>query len=68
MTAIGYPILRYFDYEHLPPELGVISRDFHLLAHRLADQLPAGPEVSAGLRHLLEAKHCMVRAALEGSA
>ena len=28
------------------------------------EQLPDGPEKSAGLRKLLEAKDCMVRAAL----
>jgi hypothetical protein len=60
----AYPILRYFDYEHLPQDLGAISRDAYTLAHRMAAELPAGPEVSAGLRHLLEAKDCFVRAAL----
>lgn len=58
------PILRYFTYDHLPPHLRDVSEPFHHLAHHLADSLPAGPELSAGLRKLLEAKDCAVRAAL----
>jgi len=58
-------ILRYFDYDHLPPHLAEISAPFHMLAHGMAGQLPPGAELSAGLRKLLEAKDCMVRAALD---
>jgi len=56
-------ILQYFEYEHLPAHLQVISKDFHSLAHKLAGALE-GPELTAGLRKLLEAKDCAVRAAL----
>jgi len=59
-----YPILQYFHYEHLPPHLQDVSRPFSDLAHTLASTLPRGPEVSAGLRLLLQAKDCAVRAAL----
>lgn len=31
----------------------------------MVDQLPDGPELTAGLRKLLEAKDCFVRAALD---
>jgi hypothetical protein len=31
----------------------------------MADALPDGPELSTGLRKLLEAKDCLVRAAIE---
>lgn len=58
--------LRYFEYHHLPPKLQVISEPFYGLAYHLAQTLPAGPELSAGLRKLLEAKDCAVRAALDG--
>jgi len=34
------------------------------LAYNLVDQLEDGPEFTAGLRKLLEAKDCFVRAAL----
>lgn len=60
----SYPILDYFSYSHLPPALAEISRPFAELAYMLADELPEGPEVSAALRKLLEAKDCAVRAKL----
>jgi hypothetical protein len=56
-------ILRYFEYAHLPAHLQEISSPFAMLAADMAHQLD-GPEVTAGLRKLLEAKDCMVRAAL----
>ena len=56
-------ILRYFAYEHLPPALQEVSRPFAELALDMATRLE-GPELTAGLRKLLEAKDCMVRAAL----
>jgi hypothetical protein len=58
------PILKYFEYSHLPERLQDVSRPFYALAHAMAETVPAGPELSAGLRKLLEAKDCMVRAAL----
>lgn len=57
-------ILRYFEYQHLPPHLQEISKPFHDLAHLLASHLE-GPETTVGLRKLLEAKDCMVRAAVD---
>lgn len=56
-------VLVFFAYEHLPPSLATISKPIHELAHRLADELE-GPELTVGLRKLLEAKDCFVRAAL----
>jgi hypothetical protein len=61
---MSYPILAYFRYEHLPPRLQEISEPFSDLAHGMATQLPQSAEVAAGLRKLLEAKDCFVRAAL----
>lgn len=59
------PIMQYFAYAHLPERLQVISRPIGDLATAMNEQLPDGPEKSAGLRKLLEAKDCLVRAALE---
>lgn len=56
-------ILKFFAYEHLPLHLRSISKPFSELAHEMASKLE-GPELTAGLRKLLEAKDCMVRAAL----
>lgn len=60
----GSPILKHFAFEHLPPHLQVVSRPISLLAARMDANLPDGPEKSAGLRKLLEAKDCFVRAKL----
>lgn len=60
-----YPILRYFEFEHLSEPLRETSRQFYFLAHKLADLLPYNPETSTCLRRLLEAKDCAVRAALD---
>lgn len=58
------PIMKYFEYAHLPAKLQAVSAPFGDLATRMNADLPDGPEKSAGLRKLLEAKDCMVRAAL----
>ena len=57
------PIIKFFAYEHLPPTLQVVSKPIGDLARQM-DELPDGPEKSAGLRKLLEAKDCFVRAKL----
>jgi hypothetical protein len=61
---MSYPILDFFKYDHLPPKLQEISKPFATVAETLATSLPRSAEVSAGLRKLLEAKDCFVRAAL----
>jgi hypothetical protein len=58
-------LLRYFTYSHLPEDLQVVSRPLCRLANDLAESLPDGPELTTGLRKLLEAKDCFVRAALD---
>ncbi len=60
----GYPILAFFKYDHLPERLQAISRECSVLAHAMADAHPNSAETAAGLRKLLEAKDCFVRAAL----
>lgn len=59
------PILKYFSYAHLPEKLQTISKPICLLAHQMDEVLPDGPEKSAGLRKLLEAKDAFVRASIE---
>ena len=58
------PIMKYFAYEHLPERLQTVSKPLGDLARTMDESLPDGPEKSAGLRKLLEAKDCLVRAAL----
>ncbi len=57
--------IKYFAYAHLPAHLQVVSKPIGELAEKLEAELPDGPEKSAGMRKLLEAKDCFVRAALE---
>tara|TARA_Y100001949_G_scaffold173344_1_gene178765 strand:- start:1552 stop:1749 length:198 start_codon:yes stop_codon:yes gene_type:complete len=59
------PVLKYFKYSHLPDRLKAVSKPISDLAHELDEALPDGPEKSTGLRKLLEAKDCMVRAAVD---
>lgn len=61
------PMLRYFKYEHLPPQLQQVSGPVGELARVMDAMLPDGAEKAAGLRKLLEAKDCFVRAALPPS-
>lgn len=60
-------LLSFFEHDHLPPELRRISRECAALARYLVVRLPDGPELTAGLRKLLEAKDCFVRQALVAS-
>lgn len=57
--------IKYFAHAHLPPKLQAVSKPVGLLAELLEKQLPDGPEKSAGMRKLLEAKDCFVRVALD---
>jgi len=61
-------MLRNFDNsdQHLPPYLAGINSQCAELADDMVDRLPTDdPETTAGLRKLLEAKDCFVRAAVE---
>lgn len=58
-------LLGFFTSDHLPEHLARVSRPCGDLADAITTALPDGPELSAGLRKLLEAKDCFVRAALE---
>lgn len=58
-------IAQFFSFGHLRAgTLRETSRECHDLAERMIRQLPDSPELTAGLRKLLEAKDCFVRAAL----
>ena len=60
-------LLRYFEYAHLPAHLQLVSQPCAELAQEMTEALPDGPELTAGLRKLLEAKDCFVRAALDAT-
>ncbi|MEZ0089951.1 hypothetical protein [Streptacidiphilus sp. EB129] len=58
-------VAKHFTYAHLPTHLQDVSKHCHDLAAEMITVLPDGPELTAGLRKLLEAKDCFVRAALD---
>lgn len=66
MTKAYIPsdIMRYFSYQHLPQHLRDVSAPICEIAENYDKTLPPGPEKSTALRKLLEAKDCVVRAAL----
>jgi len=57
--------IKFFDYEHLPKDLQVVSKPVCELAMLMERFLPDNAEKSAGMRKLLEAKDCFVRASIE---
>ena len=57
-------LLRWFAYNHLPAPLQGVSALCADLAEQVDTLLPEADEKTAGLRHLLEAKDCFVRARL----
>lgn len=57
-------MLQFFEYAHLPERLQNVSKPFGELAVQMVATLPSNSERSAGLRKLLEAKDCAVRALL----
>ena len=56
-------IMQYFAFAHLPTHLQGISRSCGALAEAMCAMMPDSPELTVGLRKLLEAKDCFVRAA-----
>lgn len=60
-------LAQFFAYDHLPEQLQAVSRPCHDLAEQMIAALPDGPELTAGLRKLLEAKDCFVRQATTGT-
>lgn len=62
-----FTILAFFKFDHLAPHLQAISAPFAALAYEVAIRGLTSKhtaEVVAGLRKLLEAKDCAVRAVL----
>lgn len=57
-------IMPHFSFSHLPDDLKPISKAIHDTAVGMLRMLDDGPELTAGLRKLLEAKDCFVRQAV----
>jgi len=68
MHSATQHVYRHFRYDHLPVALQLVSLPCCELAKAMIQRLPDGPELTVGLRKLLEAKDCFVRAALPGES
>lgn len=55
-------LLRFFEFAHLPEHLQEPSKSCAELATKMDGSLGESAEKTAGLRKLLEAKDCFVRA------
>jgi len=78
MLTINEPLLQFFYYEHLSPDLQMIARPFSELAHAMilgdnntqsgsitiGSGLNRNPERTVALRKLLEAKDAAIRSEL----
>lgn len=60
-----HSLMKFFSYDHLPPNLQLVSKPCYDLADKMDRFLPDSAEKTVGLRKLLEAKDCFVRASLE---
>ena len=58
-------MLKWFKFAHLPAHLQEVSAPCADLAAQIDKALPESAEKTAGMRKLLEAKDCFVRAKLE---
>ena len=58
-------IMRYFAWAHLPRPLQKYSSFICEIALQMCGMLPDSPELTVGLRKLLEAKDAFVRAATD---
>jgi hypothetical protein len=57
-------LLGLFEFEHLPQHLQDVSKQLADVAAFMSGALGEGPELTTGLRKLLEAKDCFVRQAV----
>lgn len=58
-------MIKWFHHLHLPENLRPIAHDCQELAIKMDNELTESAEKTAGLRKLLEAKDCFVRAKIE---
>lgn len=58
-------LMKYFQSKHLKSPLKEVSINCFQLAKIMDDNLPETPEKTVGMRKLLEAKDCFVRAKLD---
>lgn len=57
-------VTRFFEHNHLPEPLMLIAHKCSKLKDDMLENINDDPELTVGLRKLLEAKDCFVRAAV----
>lgn len=57
-------VARWFQFQHLPEDVQLVSRACCQLAYTMIATLPDSPQLTHGLHDLLRAKDAFVRAAL----
>lgn len=62
---MGNRMLKWFKSAHLPDHLRAVSQACEGLGEEMDALLPESAEKTAGMRKLLEAKDCFVRAKIE---
>ena len=58
----GEQLLKFFSYGHLPRDAQPLFEGFLSLASDIVGMAPGGPERTAAIRKLLEARDCIMRA------
>lgn len=59
-------ILQFFGANSYPDDMRKVALPIELLAKAMSSELPICDETAAGLRKLLEAQDCFIRAAMLG--
>ncbi|MDG4768733.1 MULTISPECIES: hypothetical protein [Micromonosporaceae] len=60
-------IARHLAWSHLPPPLAAVSARIGSAVLDLVADLPDGPELTTAIRRAVEAKDCLVRAAVDAT-
>jgi len=68
IAVAAEPMMRYFQYDHLPPDLQRVSCRYHALACDLVVLADPGCQRTVALQRLLESKDAAVRAVLVSRA
>ena len=58
-------LIKLFAWSHLPENLQDVGYPIGGIAFSMVSRMPDGPELFAGLRKLLEARDCFVRAEVD---
>lgn len=61
------PMLKWFEFEHLPPELSEVCMFYNHLVHKICSKASPSAERTVAMRKLLESRDSAVRAILDSA-